>query len=272
MTDAISSATRARSGRSNRTPQRRRLISAVALLLLITPGFASAQAGGSGYALHLPAMLAEYRACTAVPVLLTPPDGVVLDGLFPDFTWSISEPVRVTEFHFQLAQDPAFTTLVHQAHSVGPALWFRPGTTWSEILIDYLAPTATTYYWRAAVSCLAEGQTEAEPGPYSAAHTFVTVIPDPLPIPPAPSLLSPPDASVSEDVTVTLHWTPVPEAHFYKVILQAAGDSGVITCFVTEPTKTYTLSRNTTYEWSVVTIGAYVPSPATATWRFTTPP
>ncbi|MGA2669062.1 MAG: hypothetical protein ABSF32_09115 [Ignavibacteria bacterium] len=124
----------------------------------------------------------------------------------------------------------------------------------------------TTYWWR-----VKPYKTGGE-GPFSDVFCFTTFNPQ-LP-PPAPFLVSPPNNSIGNPLSVTLVWNASPGAASYKV--QLTTDSLWTFIFINDSTITGTskvvsgLSILTKYFWRVNAKNANGPGPWSEVWNFKT--
>jgi hypothetical protein len=204
--------------------------------------------------IYLPAVLNDFALCTAVPQLISPPDGSSLDTLAPLFQWDNGDSPNATELWVEIWLDPALTEWAY-----GLSGTYYPGIeTWQ---ISRNLDPATTHYWRAYFMC---GSTE---GPHSEVWSFTTGSGGT--ILPGPSVLSPANGSTLPGTTVTLQWSSVNGAIQYQAHYKTATRH---TMRKTSDTQTVItgLSPNTTYEWWVEARNDYAWGNESAHWNFTT--
>jgi hypothetical protein len=194
--------------------------------------------------------------CLTIPTLLGPPDGSAPDTLIPLFQWDSGNNPNATGFLLEIWLDPDLTlqiwSLGSSYHAQGIHDW-RPSKN--------LDP-ATTHYWRTYLMC------DDIQGPYSELWSFTTGSEGT--IPPAPSLLSPPDGSTLAGTIATLRWTSVSGAAEYLISWSTGGPATYRARRDTTEATLLTLSPNTTYEWWVQARNDYAWGDESAHWQFTT--
>jgi pectin methylesterase-like acyl-CoA thioesterase len=164
------------------------------------------------------------------PALSSPDDGATCQGVSGTLAWS---PVSgATGFNVQIG-------------SVCNDYTWSYDVTGTNCGYNYLEP-GRTYYWKVRTrdGC-------ANLGAWSSCRSF-TVTPQPLA---APTLLSPPDGSMTIRTSGTLDWSDVAGAAGYRLrIGTTCGSGNVFT--VDSPTSQYDysgLANHTTYYWQVAT-------------------
>ena len=135
-------------------------------------------------------------------------------------------------------------------------------TTGTSMYLSNLS-NSTTYYWRVKAGN-SEGWSD-----WSSAWYFTTESSD---IPPAPTLISPPNGSTVPHGDVTLTWQEVPGAYSYRYYWSTNGiNFGSSNSFSTS-TVQYNLPPSFTSYWKVQAVVAGVYGPTSDTWYFTTSP
>ncbi len=122
----------------------------------------------------------------------------------------------------------------------------------------------TNYYWRV------KAKNQVGWGQFSAWWKFTTIIA----VPPMPVLVSPPNGSSGQPVSVNLIWHPSAGATSYR--LQVSTDAGFSSLIINDSTVTDTiklvsgLSQLTTYYWRVNAKNSGGTSAYSAVWNFST--
>jgi len=207
---------------------------------------------------YIPALFKGHVGCTTVPALISPPDGNNLGTLVPLFRWDSGNDPYATKLVLEAAQDPDFTQDVSSFSSS-----YRT-TGIHEYRFGWNFDPATTYYWRAWLTC---GEAK---GPYSGVWSFATGSGGV--ILPAPALSAPADGRSLSSLPVTLRWSAVGGAVEYRVFWRRLDQGGYTARWVTgTQTEIRGLEAGTTYEWWVSARNDYAIGDASETWQFTTP-
>jgi len=214
--------------------------------------FAGTAGGGSAPAFT--GLIDYFRGrIPATPSLVSPPNGATGVSTAPTLIWNRS--ITATEYLLQVATDSTFLTgIVLSDSAVTDTSRLVPGLQ-----------NKTTYHWRVKASNSA-GASE-----FSPRWSFATVDPTPA----APTLLSPANGASSQPLTLTLQWSAVQDAQFYR--LQVGTDSTFASGIVLDDTTLAVTSRlvtglsnATTYFWRVNARGTGGVGPFSPAWRFTT--
>ncbi len=191
---------------------------------------------------------------TGAPVLTSPTNNAInqqLSGL--SLSWTSGGGAAVTSYEIQVATNAGFSSTVYD---------FAGVTATSQVL-----PTlsnSATYYWRV------DATGPSGVGAWSGEWSFVTAIP----IPGAPTPLSPTNGAPNVPVNVSLSWSTVSAASSYQVqIATGAGfgttvysQSGLTTTFISASG----LANSTTYYWRAGAANAGGNGPWSAAWSFGT--
>jgi transposase-like protein len=184
------------------------------------------------------------------PNLLSPPDGAVNVSLLPVLIWNRAP--TATSYRVQVATNMLFTQVVFDDSTL----------TDTSRQVGQLNAN-TLYYWHV------RGRNIGGAGPYSDPFRFTTID-----VPPAPSLISPPDGAVNVSLLPTLTWSSVATASTYH--LQVARDSLYTQLEFNDSTLTGTsrqvgpLTASTLYYWHVRAKNMAGASPYSGNFRFTT--
>lgn len=200
--------------------------------------------------------LRNFTTISAVPVaptLITPPNGSVNQQVTLNLRWYKSN--FATTYRLQVGTDPSFaggfvvndSTLTDTVKSVAGLV------------------NSTLYYWRVNAKNVAGTST------YSTVWSFTTIVANPN----IPSLVSPLDGAVDQDLNVKFVWRKPAGATSYR--LQVASDStfatGVVVndSTVTDSTKTAgTFVYNQKYFWRVNAKNIGGTGPYSTVWSFRT--
>jgi hypothetical protein len=188
----------------------------------------------------------------AAPLLVSPITNSVGVARNPLLDWN--NVPNATSYRVQVSTDPNFaTTVVNQVvtssqYTVNPALAYN-----------------TLYYWRANAT------NGSGTGPWSEVWNFTT-IPN---LPPAPTLINPPNTATGVTLTPLMNWTDVPEAAQYRLQISTVNNfsSTVVNVIVDSSQlqlQTGVLQGGTLYYWRVASINLGGQGAYSNTWSFTT--
>lgn len=185
----------------------------------------------------------------AKPSLLTPADGV--NNLTSSTTLSWSLVPKALRYRVQVATDPNFTNIVYDLREYrGTSAVFNKITA------------STTYYWRVKAYSYGGG------GEYSVVRTFKSGIPA------APTLISPPHATLDVPLNPTLKWSSIDNATSYKLQLGTNSNftTGVVVDTTVSDTTIYVqnLDPQKTYFWRVAAFNSIGTSAWTSFFGFKT--
>ncbi len=238
----------------------------------LSSGFASGlssvpqTATGSGYTAesftlvnprYLPLVYRDYGVCSRTPMLVFPGNGGQLVTISPLFTWDDGSHPLADTVYLEIATDSEFKSPWNRLAS-----YPSPGIQQFRFA-NNLTP-ATLYYYRAWFQC---GNLQ---GPYSATWSFRSgsggvVLP-------APTLLAPPNGSLTPTTSVTLQWSAVPDAIDYLLMWNEVGGFSSSYTWVNGTQLTIAVNPSTVYEWMVTARNDYGAGNVSETWQFTTPP
>jgi hypothetical protein len=208
--------------------------------------------------IYIAAVFHNQVGCSEVPTLVSPADGSNLDTLAPLLQWDSGDDPNATTLHLEVARDTAFTEDVSSFSSS-----YRT-TGMHEFRFGWNFDPATTYYWRAWLTC---GETDCA---CSDVWSFTTGSGGA--ILPAPALVAPATGSALSSLPVTLQWSPMGGAVEYRVFWRYVGQGGYTARWVTgTQTEISNLDASTTYEWWVAARNDYAIGDASSPWQFTTP-
>jgi hypothetical protein len=208
---------------------------------------------------HLPVAFKGYAFCSTIPTLLDPANGSYLDTLIPLFQWDRGNDPNATLLHLELARDPDF------AWMVSSLWWSGAGTGVGEFRFNFNLDPATTYYWRAWLTC------DDIEGPYSDVWSFTTGSGGTILS--APALIAPANGSAPPSLPVTLQWSAVDGAVEYQPHWRNVGGVFTVVSWVTETQMgLYWLEANASYEWWVSARNDYAFGEDSEIWQFTAPP
>jgi hypothetical protein len=179
----------------------------------------------------------------AQPILVSPADlatGQLPNGLL---TWNAASGADDYDVYLDIV-DP-------------PVVVVSPGQTGLTYAYAGLTP-GVTYYWKVRANNVG-GWTDSDVWEFTI-----------LPLPGAPTLVSPADGALDQPLAGTLTWTAGASAAYYDVYLYTGGTPVQVSS--NQPGLTYAYSGllvSTLYEWYVVAQNA-VGEAASATWDFTT--
>lgn len=186
----------------------------------------------------------------SAPVLVSPPNNSVNISPTPTLTWNAS--LGATQYKVQISTVPIFSVISDSATIT---------TT------NYLVPSGKlspgyTYYWRVNAS------NSYGTSPWSTVWNFSTSV-----LPPAPTLISPPNGTLGTSQTPTLTWSSMPGILNYRVQISTVPDFALITDSSTRTTNQYTvpagkLSMNITYYWRVCARNSFGWGPYSSVWYF----
>jgi hypothetical protein len=207
---------------------------------------------------YTPAVFRDYVGCVTAPALVGPADGSDLSTLIPLLQWDSGDDPSATTLHLEVAQDTDFTQDVSSFSSS-----YRT-TGVHEYRFGWNFDPATTYYWRAWLTC---GGTD---GPHSDVWSFTTGSGGT--ILPGPALAAPVDGSTLTSLPVALQWSAVAGATEYRAFWREVGQGGYRARWVAgTQTEVSGLEAGVTYEWWISVRNDYAIGDASTTWRFTTP-
>ena len=203
-------------------------------------------------------------SCSTAPTLISPSNGSNPNTLIPTFQWDNGNISAITEVNLLI--------LLHEDDF--PNSWVYWVTSYNSSFdeqhydVENLDP-GTTYYWKVWLRC---GETES---PHSELWSFTTGSGGV--ILPAPTLLSPADGSEiwSNDLPVTLQWSQVTGADYYKVVLLKYNAGSWYRDWSTTVTETEAiipnlLIKNSYYKWWVQPISSYAIGTKSSEWMFET--
>jgi hypothetical protein len=211
----------------------------------------------SAFGLFSSGYSAPWRFTTLVeipdtPVLLFPPDNATNVPINTVLSWSPSS--GATSYHFQVATDPAFASIVLDNYS-SVASWQLGGLL-----------NSVYYYWRVSAS------NSAGASDFSPTQSFSTI--PAATAPQAPVLNSPTDGQKNVPTSLTLNWNPTTGATSYRVQLSTASNfvSLVVddTSLSTTSRQVRSLANSTTYYWRVRAKNEAAPGNYSPAIRFTT--
>lgn len=207
------------------------------------------------------------ETCTlSPPTLLIPSDGEQVDSLVPGIGWEL-EP-DVYEYHYQLALDSAFTTIVDSITFIGIDPAGSGKIVWEPS--ENLLPD-TMYYWRVASIC---ADIDAM-GNYSKFSAFRSGPSGGIFLPP-PGLIAPEDGATTGSFRVTVQYAEVANAerygiHFYHSQEAAENDSWYRSSSGPSTTRVSVFNPEETVFWRVNTRNDYGWGDLSEIRSFTTP-
>jgi hypothetical protein len=188
----------------------------------------------------------------AAPVLVSPLDSSEAVARNPFLDWN--NVPNATSYRVQVSTVPNFgTTVVNivvtsSNYTVNPALAYN-----------------TLYYWRVNAT------NGSGTGPWSVVWSFTT-IPN---LPPAPTLINPPNGATSVSLVPLMDWTDVSQATQYKIQISTVNTfTSTIVNQVVDISQFQIISGvfqgGTTYYWHVASINLGGQGAYTSTWSFQT--
>lgn len=186
----------------------------------------------------------------SAPVLISPANNSVNILPTPTLTWNTS--AGATQYKVQISTVPIFSVISDSATITSTNYSVPSGK---------LSP-GYTYYWRANAS------NSYGISPWSTVWNFSTSV-----LPPAPTLISPPNGTLGTTQTPTLTWSNISGILNYRVQISTVPDFAFITDSSTRTTNQYTvpagkLSMNITYYWRVCARNSYGWGPYSSVWYF----
>lgn len=187
----------------------------------------------------------------SVPTLVSPANGVTGQPTSVTLRWNVAS--NALTYHAQLSTDSNFTTFQINDSTLADTSRVASGLAFG-----------TKYYWRV------RAKNGALASAFSTRFDFTTQFQPP----PAPTLVSPPNGSVSLPVNDTLRWNSVTGANSYRVQLSTSPTftSGIIVddslAVTFRPVNG--LQNNTQYYWRVYAINVAGPGPYSTVFNFTT--
>lgn len=235
-------------------------LSIVCLIILVITLTSTRSAVGEipDHNIYLPLVQNGNGLCSNAPTLISPSKGSILNTLIPKFQWDNGDVSEVTEVHFLLT--------LHEDDFPGNWVYwvtsYNSGFNEEHYNQTNLEP-GTTYYWQVWLKC---GEIES---PFSSQWSFTTGSDGIIPL--APDLLFPADDTTiyTQDLPITLQWSPVIGANEYEVVI-SRWDSGMwlvtydTLIAETEYTIPFSLYRNTYYQWTVLSINDYAKGSASS--------
>ncbi len=195
----------------------------------------------------------------SVPVLTSPANNALVRSYRPRFDWSNSSVPAGTSFHnyhIQIAEDPALTSMYLQADINGDATvsQFTPPA-------EYRLRPNKTYYWRVRAY-----NTALQYSSWSSTWKLRTVIA-------APVLLAPANGTTVATLRPPFDWGDVSGATQYQIQISSTSDFSSIYVQASPVSSNYTpdmdLPIGALY-WRVKALGPNGPSNWSAVWTFTT--
>lgn len=108
----------------------------------------------------------------AVPTLVYPPNGEVLDTLTPILTWQVDTCMPVV-FEVEISTTPSFADPQYYVDpSLGKDYTWTSQRNYPYAAVDYALRDCTKYYWRVQGGIIAEGVGNGELGAFSQANYF----------------------------------------------------------------------------------------------------
>jgi photosystem II stability/assembly factor-like uncharacterized protein len=188
------------------------------------------------------------------PTLISPANNSTGISVTPTMTWNTS--TGAVNYKIQISTVANFLVITDSA-TVSSTQYIVPQGKLSN---------GYTYFWRVNASNL-QGTSN-----WSSIWSFSTTA-----LPPAPTLISPPNGMIGTSTTPTLTWSSLSGLLYYKVQISRVPDFTMIIDTAMSVVSQYTvpsgkLFDNITYFWRVNAINAYGSGPWSTVWSFTPQP
>lgn len=186
----------------------------------------------------------------AAPVLVSPANNSINISPTPTLTWNVSS--GATQYKVQISTVPIFSVISDSA-TVNSTSYSVPS--------GKLSP-GYTYYWRV------NAYNAYGISPWSSVWMFSTSV-----LPPAPTLISPPNGTLGTSQTPTLLWDSIFGISNYYIQISTVPDFALITDSTTVTENQYIvpagkLSLNITYFWRVRAQNSFGWGPYSTIWYF----